>query len=529
VEESSPDLIAFTVVSDDYAWALRWAAHLKARFELPIVFGNVHPTLHPEEVLREPCVDFVVRGEGELTLLELVEALGRGRDFSKILGLGYKDRGQIRINPMRPLIEDMDILPFPDKDLYYERMPYLNHGYTTLTGRGCPYRCSFCDNTSSAKLYASSGAARKWTRRHSPERVVAEILWAKERYGIRHVRFNDEDFSYNKQWTREFCELYREKVRIPYFAWVYPNTIDREIARLMADSGCDSIEMGIQSGSEHLRTDIMKRRTSDEQIVTAMRALRDAGIRATADIIIGLPSETKEDLDETVDLLRRANPWHLYAFWLRYYPATEILTIAKERRLLSPEKIAYLENSRHSRGHLAGGTELERDGLSRSYHAFVVLMPLFPDWLIGLFRRFDLIRFFPSFLSPFLLVNFTKAMRRDAFNEFRIRGWKMLLFELPRQLVQAARLIASGGRSSASTSRWTFLRSRENPMREQPCTTNSMPRITPGIQSAETGKVASMYTPRTNEVTAPKNAQPEPGSGRMASATTALSADDIKR
>jgi pyruvate-formate lyase-activating enzyme len=398
---------------------------------VPIVFGNVHPTFHPEAVLSYDCVDYVVRGEGEWTLLELVEVLQGKRNVEDVLGLGHKVNGVVKLNSARPLIEDLDTLPFPDKDLYYKEMPYLNHGYTTMSGRGCPYRCTFCDNTTSMNFYKQNVEKRqKWTRRHSPQYVVDEILWARERYGIKHVRFNDEDFSYDKKWLREFCELYKKEVGIPYFAWVYPNTIDDEMARLLAESGCDSVEMGIQSGSEKLRKEILNRRTSDTQIIEAMQSLRKYGIRATVDVIIGLPTETKAELDATVELLAECRPWHIYAFWLRYYPATEILTIAKTKNLLSAEQIAFLERGEFSRGHLAGGTELAKDSLSRSYHAFIVLLPLMPYWLVKTFIRFDLVRFFPSFISPFMLVNFTKSLRRDKYNEFRIRGWLMIIFEM---------------------------------------------------------------------------------------------------
>lgn len=427
----SPDLVALSVVTDDFKWGLKWADRIKNELGIPIVMGNAHPTFHPELVLGKSSVDFIARGEGELTLLELTEALEGRRDFSSVQGLGYKTRGgALKINEMRPLIENMDILPYPDKDLYYEAMPYLDHGYTTMSGRGCPYRCTFCDNNSSQRLYRASGRVQKWTRRHSPEYVVKEILWAKERYGIKHVRFNDEDFSYSKEWTREFCALYKEaKIGIPWFAWVYPNTVDKEIAELMADAGCDAVEMGIQSGSEHLRKEVLHRNTKDEQIKKSMLALREAKIRTTVDIIVGLPTESKEDLDSTVRLLRDGNPWHLYAFWLRYYPSTEILQMAKERKLLSPEHIKQLEDGLHSRGHIAGGTELEKDGLSRSYHAFIVLLPLMPRWLVDFFLRHDLIQHFPSFLNPFLLVNISKMIKRDKYNEFRVRGWHMLAWE----------------------------------------------------------------------------------------------------
>ncbi|MDE2491376.1 MAG: B12-binding domain-containing radical SAM protein [Elusimicrobia bacterium] len=438
IAAENPDLVAVSVVTDDFKWALKWARRIKARLALPIVFGNVHPTYHPKEVLRQDCVDFIVRGEGELTMLELAEALGGGRDLRRVLGLGYKDGGEIRINPMRPLIEDLDVLPFPDKDLHYDRMPYLNFGYTTMSGRGCPYRCTFCDNNTSRSVHRSeSGRVQKWTRRHSPEYVVREILWAKERYGIAHVRFNDEDFSYDKRWTREFCALYKEKVGVPYSAWVYPNTIDREIARLMADSGCDTVEMGVQSGSEHLRIDLLHRHTKDEQVVEAMEALDAAGIRAKVDVILGLPTETKADLDATVRLLSRIRPWNVFAFWLRYYPATEILSIVKERRLLTPEQMKELDAEERARaiadsdGPASGfwAPNVSQESPAPRYLAFIVLIPILPRAFVDFALRFDLIKLLPGFLNGFFLSNLSQILRPDPTGEFRVRGRRMLRAE----------------------------------------------------------------------------------------------------
>lgn len=430
IESHAPDLIGLSAVTDDFAWALKWARRIKEKLNIPIVVGNTHATFHPEECLRHDCFDYIVRGEGEMTLYELVEAMAGKISFDSVAGLGFKRDGKIILNSMRPLIEDLDCLPFPDKDLYYDVMPYLNHGYTTMSGRGCPYRCTFCDNNTSMKLYKTEiPETKKWARRHSPEYVVNEILWARERYGIKHVRFNDEDFSYDRNWLREFCPLYKEKVGLPYFAWVYPNTIDEEMAKLLAESGCDAVEMGIQSGAENIRKEILNRKTKDDQILKAMQALRKYKIRTTVDVIIGLPTETKEDLDKTVELLASARPWHIYAFWLRYYPSTEILSIAKERKLLTPEQIHKLETNQLTRGHIAGGTELEQDSLSRRYHAFIVLLPLMPHFFIKACLRLDVIKYFPAFISPFILVNVTKMIKRDHYNEFRIRGWWMLYYE----------------------------------------------------------------------------------------------------
>ena len=428
VAAHSPDLIGFPVVSDDYGWARAWAARLKARCDIPIVFGNCHPTFHPREVLGRPEVDFVVRGEGELTLLELVEALGRGKDFSKILGLGYKDQGNVRINPMRPLIPDLDSLPFPDKDLHYGPMPYLNHGYITMLGRGCPYRCSFCDNNSSARLYAEHGLAKRWVRRRSPERAIAELLWARTRYCAGHFRFNDEDFGYDQRWLREFCALFKEKLGLRYFAWVSPNTIDAKTARLLAESGCDAVEMGIQSGSERMRTEVLHRRVSNRQMESAMRALREHGIRTDVDLILGLPTEAKADLDETVELLRRGRPWGTYAFWLQYYPSTEIYALAKERGLLPSGTAQARAAGIHREG------DIPRDALARRYHAFITLVPLLPDAFIRLCQRWDLIRYCPAFFNTFLIAQLRRLLKGGVYNEFQVRGYHLLWRESGRFL-----------------------------------------------------------------------------------------------
>lgn len=443
----NPDLIGFSVVADDYQWALAWSKVLKRKSNVPIVFGNIYPTTNPQEVLANPEVDYVVRGEGEFPLLELVQVLEGKMAPSDVLGLGYKLEGEPKVNALRPLIEDMDILPFPDKDLTYREMPYLDYGYTTMTGRGCPYRCSFCDNNTSRDIYrADGGKKQKWTRRHSPEYVVEEIRWAVNRFKINHIRFNDEDFSYDKKWVLAFCEAYAASgLNIPWFAWVYPNTIDEDIAQAMANAGCDSVEMGVQSGSHRLRRDIIHRITPNEKIIDAMKAFRKVGIRCTVDIIVGLPTETEDDLYETVHVLAHGRPWHIYAFWLRYYSHTEIAKIAMNLKILKKEDLDRIEQGAHSRGHLAGGTEREKSALTRSFHTFILLMPILPQvfvhWMI---RKRYVHRIFH--INPFLLVNFTKSLKPNKYDEFRYRTINMYFYELRKKMRTVMNRFAEGMR-----------------------------------------------------------------------------------
>lgn len=437
VLDHKPDLIGFSVVADDYQWALAWSKKIKQKMNIPIVFGNIYPTTNPNEVLENIEVDFVVRGEGEITLLELVNELESSQNYESILGLGFKNNGEIKVNALRPLIEDLDILPFPDKDLSYREMPYLDFGYTTMTGRGCPYRCTFCDNNTSREIYKQGTAQQKWTRRHSPEYVVRELQWAKEQYNIKHIRFNDEDFSYDKRWTYEFCRLYKESgLNIPWFAWVYPNTIDDDVAMAMADAGCDSVEMGVQTGSQRLRRDIIHRVTPNDRIISSMLALRKAGIRCTVDVIVGLPTETEDDLYETANLLVAGKPWHIYAFWLRYYSHTEIAKIAMRLNVLDKSKMDAIQEGKHSRGHLAGGTEREMSAVTRSFHTFILLIPVLPDGLAKWILKNKWVKYVPH-INPFVLVNVTKSFKPNPFDEFRVRTIQMYIFEFKKMFKRA--------------------------------------------------------------------------------------------
>lgn len=428
-----PDIIAMTVVADDFLWAFDWSRKLKNLFEIPIVFGNVGPTFDPEFTLKSGVVDFVVKGEGELVFLELLTALENKLNFSHILGLSYVQNGQVFNNNMRALIQDLDSLPFPDKDIYYELAPYFNYGYTIMSGRGCPYKCTFCDNNSSMDLYKESGVKGKWTRRRSPENVIEELKIAKDKYKINHIRFNDEDFSYSKKWSKEFCRLYKESgLNIPWFAWVYPNTIDDEIAQEMADAGCVSVEMGIQSGSSRIRNEIMHRRTTDLQILNASVALKKAKIHFTIDIILGTPTETIEDLDSTINLILKCDPDFIYIFWMRFYDSTEIYKMAKENSWISKDDIHKFEHKIHQRGHLGGGTEFEKCTGVKNYYTFLMLMPALPLSIKQFIIKYNLVTKIPV-LPPMILINFAKIFtKRPFFDEFDFRVRHMYKYEIKR-------------------------------------------------------------------------------------------------
>jgi len=168
-----PDLVALSVVSDNYPWAISLANKIKETLKVPIVFGGVHPTSVPEYVIEQPSVDYLVIGEGEEALVELVNNLKDCTLSKRIPNVWAKNGNEIITNEVRPLIADLNQLPFPDKDIFYTKVPFLKEGYIVITSRGCVNKCTFCNNSLyKDRIYQGKGA---FFRRRSPDNVLSVL------------------------------------------------------------------------------------------------------------------------------------------------------------------------------------------------------------------------------------------------------------------------------------------------------------------------------------------------------------------
>ncbi len=141
-----PNLICFSVITDNYKWACDWAREIKKYISTSIIFGGIHPTSVPERVILEPFVDYVCIGEGDIAIVELAQACRDRKNTASIQNIWAKQEGLIFKNEVRPLIYDLDTLPFPDKEFYYSQAPIFNDGYLASTSRGCPFKCAYCCN-----------------------------------------------------------------------------------------------------------------------------------------------------------------------------------------------------------------------------------------------------------------------------------------------------------------------------------------------------------------------------------------------
>jgi len=298
VREFAPELIAYSFSSHQFPYIRQISRWLKEDFpQILSIAGGVHASLSPEEVIAEPGIDLICRGEGEQALLELVEALEEDRSYLEIENLWAKWKGRVVKNPLRELIENLDQLPFPDREVfeYQEILDEDNQRLSLLVGRGCPFNCTYCANQGRKQLYQGKGS---YVRLRSVEHLLQEISECEKKYRFRSLDFNDDIFTLNRAWLEEF--YFRINVHI--------GTVDKEIFQKLKELGCEMARVGVESGSERVRREIMNRKIKSEQILKAFSQAEEAGIKTWSFNMVGLPGEGAEDALATYNLNRRLGP-----------------------------------------------------------------------------------------------------------------------------------------------------------------------------------------------------------------------------
>ncbi len=375
--EADLDLVAFSVMTDTYANSLRIAQKLKNSANIKTVFGGIHVSCVPEKVVRETAVDYLIVGEGEQALVELANALQAGDDPNGIPNLGYCGNGEAVLNPLRPLVENLDTLPFPDSELFWKRAGgYRNSCYNIVASRGCPLSCTFCCNPLMKKMYKGKG---KWHRRRSVDNVIEELKLAREMCSFNRVQFWDDDFVDDISWLAEFSKKYAETIRLPFFAWAHPKNIDEEAALLLAKAGCQELSLGVQSVYPSTRKEYLRRFETDEQIRQAFDALRKTNIFISTQNILQLPGQTVEEAHALAEFYFE-NPVNLaHVQLLRYYPRTEVVEIARKQGLLTCEQIELFEDAKNAR--LLSVAQADDQPEFLKVRNFVVLMSVLPRFV----------------------------------------------------------------------------------------------------------------------------------------------------
>ena len=330
INDYSPDIVGITAMTSLFNSALNVAQLVKSLdSEIPVVLGGVHPTILPQETIKNTKVDIVVRGEGEYTFLDILKNFN---NLNEVLGITYKENGQIINNPARPLIQNLDELPFPAKHLIFEHEKYPPEAFGNIfASRGCPFHCIFC---ASHKI---------WTRKvryRSPENVIEEIIHVKKNFNTTLFRFEDDSFTLKKKWIYELCDvLLKEKLKIKWVAETRADVVDDRLIKTMKSAGCKMLDIGVESGSEKTLK-IIKKGVTLEQIRNAFNIIKSNKILTNAFFIIGFPWESKKEIEMTTVFMKELNPFHSFFSISTPYPGTELFDIYKNESLL-PENIDW--------------------------------------------------------------------------------------------------------------------------------------------------------------------------------------------
>ena len=330
-----PDILAYTVLTGSQRFYLDLNLQIKRALgdREPIsVFGGPHATFFPE-VLDEDGLDGVCIGEGEGAIVDLANTLSRRGFDPHIHNWWFKANGQIVKNRVRPLVRELGSLPMPDRALIYgkDETTRLSPIKAFIAGRGCPYRCTYCFNHAWYNTYYPR--EKRGTMR-TVDSVIEEALWVKERYPLEQIIFVDDLFIIFDDWLEEFADKWRRHAGVAFFCNVRANLVTPEKVALLKKAGASAISMGIESGSERIREDVLKRRMPRSTIVVAGRLFDAAGIAASSTNMLALPTATLADDFATMQLNREAKIKYAHAFLFQPYPGTELGGFVKDYDLM---------------------------------------------------------------------------------------------------------------------------------------------------------------------------------------------------
>lgn len=339
LKDFRPDLVGITCQTALFYNTLDLADRIKKIFpQVMIAVGGTHPTYRPDDLFQSLSIDFVIRGEGELTFSEIISNFKNGKvDLEKIEGLSYKKDGKIIHNPKRELIKNLDILPLPAIDLLalekYRVSPdnYLGGKVGLIsTSRGCPFGCIFC---------ACKEAFNRTYRARQLENVFEEIKYYLDNYQISELFVMDDCFGLERDRAIKFCRGMVERgynKKLLWWCQLRVDVVDEELLAEMKEAGCKIVSFGIESGVQRI-LDFISKRVKLEQIKKAVKMVKNAGMEPRGSFILGLPTETLKDSLTTI-LFSLKLPLSQAKFGLATpYPGTKLWEIALSENQVKDE------------------------------------------------------------------------------------------------------------------------------------------------------------------------------------------------
>ncbi len=409
VKKYSPDLIAFSLMSNDYGWFRHTMSSLQqTSSDIPVIVGGPHATFFPE-LIESNKVKAIFLGEAESSLEEFLSKYDNEDSLKVIDGIWYRDKyGTIHKNNMRHLCENLDELPFPDRGIYYDKYNVLRtkESKIFMTTRGCPYRCSFCYSNICQRLYQGKGS---YFRQFSSGRIIQEIKETKERYLLKSVSFEDfGEFTQDSQLLIKFLSLYKKEINLPFKCSLRANMMTDELAKALKDAGVNTVIFGIECGNEKIRNNILNKKIKNDHIIKCALMLKKYGIKFGTYNIFAIPSETIDDAFKTVEINIKIKTDYPWGSIMIPYPKTDIAKIAVQMKLM-PEfyDLEELPPSYFSTSPLNLPQRHSFENLQKVFYVAVKYPLTFP--ILKKLIRIN----FPPFFKLFFIVSFISRFSKE--------------------------------------------------------------------------------------------------------------------
>lgn len=344
IKKFGPDIVGMPVLTRDHYWAIENSQKVKkVNPSVLTILGGPHPTFYTK-IIENEGIDGINLYEGEKSMLELLNKVDNGQEIYGTNSIWFNKKGFIKKNPLNSPLS-VDEIPISDRKLY-KKVKGMEEDFELqiMSSRGCPFHCNFCINYGIQKYYQNS-----FFRTKKPEVVIQEIKNGRKNRNIKNILFQDDIFGINKKWLREFSQMYKKEVGLPFYSLLRCDVITTEFIDTLKDMGVSEVGIGVESGNERIRNDILGKKLPTEKIKMAVQILKDKKVHFHTFSMFGLPTEKLKNSWETINLNIELRPDVAYTQIFHPYPGTKFFDYEAEKKIINKNFNKFAVNRSYSK------------------------------------------------------------------------------------------------------------------------------------------------------------------------------------